>query len=133
MNYSLKSPNVKHVITRVIACSVMLLVLPSCGIPHLRKAERGPGLPEGFKGSTGSDNSSQLTIEEFYNDSNLTWLIDQAVANNRELKVLNEDVQIAGNDHDRIISEILSATVQTSAVLLPVVGILLAERRLRGG
>jgi hypothetical protein len=34
-------------------------------------------------------------------------------------------VQIAGNAHDRIISEILSATVQTGAVLLPVVGILL--------
>lgn len=34
-------------------------------------------------------------------------------------------VQIAGDDHDRIISEVLSATVQTAAVLLPVVGILL--------
>ena len=34
-------------------------------------------------------------------------------------------IQIAGNEHDRIISEVLSATVQTGAVLLPVVGILL--------
>jgi len=34
-------------------------------------------------------------------------------------------VQIAGNENDRILSEILSATVQTGAVLLPVVGVLL--------
>jgi ABC-type transport system involved in multi-copper enzyme maturation permease subunit len=34
-------------------------------------------------------------------------------------------VEIAGNDHDRIISELLSDTVQTGAVLLPVVGVLL--------
>ena len=34
-------------------------------------------------------------------------------------------VQISGNDHDRIISEILSTTAQTGAVLTPVVGILL--------
>jgi ABC-type transport system involved in multi-copper enzyme maturation permease subunit len=34
-------------------------------------------------------------------------------------------VQIAGNDHDRTLREVLSATVQTGAVLLPVVGILL--------
>ena len=34
-------------------------------------------------------------------------------------------VQIAGNEHDRILSEVLSATVQTAAVLLPVVGVLL--------
>lgn len=34
-------------------------------------------------------------------------------------------VQLAGNEHDRILSEILSGAVQTGAVLLPVVGILL--------
>lgn len=34
-------------------------------------------------------------------------------------------VQIAGNDHDRILREVLSVTVQTGAVLLPVVGVLL--------
>jgi ABC-2 type transport system permease protein len=34
-------------------------------------------------------------------------------------------VQITGNEHDRELREVLSATVQTGAVLLPVVGILL--------
>ncbi len=88
----------RHVIARAIACSIMLLVLPSCGIPPLRKAEPAPGLPESLKGATSPENSSQLTIEEFYDDPTLTCLIDLAVAGNRELKVLNEDIQIASNE-----------------------------------
>ena len=93
-----KGKRMKPAIARAIACSIMLLVLPSCGIPSLRKPESAPCPPETFNGATSSDNSSQLTIEEFYQDPTLTNLIDLAVANNRELKVLNEDVQIASNE-----------------------------------
>ncbi len=88
----------KHVIARAIACSIMLLVLPSCGIPPLRHSEPGPGLPTDFNGATTSENSAQLGIEEFYNDRMLTSLIEKALFDNRELKVLNEEVQIAGNE-----------------------------------
>ena len=101
MNLSVRFSNAKHrkhVIARAIACSIMLLVLPSCGIPPLRRAEPGPGLPASFNGATSSENSSQLRIEEFYNDPMLTCLIQQALAGNRELKILNEDVQIASNE-----------------------------------
>ena len=88
----------KLVIARAIACSIMLLVLPSCGIPPLRHPEPGPGLPTDFNGATSSENSSQLGIEEFYNDRMLTSLIEKALFDNRELKNLNEEVQIAGNE-----------------------------------
>jgi NodT family efflux transporter outer membrane factor (OMF) lipoprotein len=44
------------------------------------------------------ENSAQLGIEEFFNDSTLALLIDQALAGNRELRILNEEVQIARND-----------------------------------
>lgn len=89
---------VKLVIARAIACSIMVLVLPSCGIPPLRPADPAPSPPPTFNGSTSTENSSQLTIEEFYNDPILTSLMHQALAGNRELKVLNEDVQIARNE-----------------------------------
>ncbi len=101
MNLSVRFSNAKHmkyVIARAIACSIMLLVLPSCGIPPLRHQEPGPGLPANFNGATSSENSSQLGIEEFYNDRMLTCLIEKALFDNRELKNLNEDVQIAGNE-----------------------------------
>ncbi len=49
----------KHVIVRAIACSMLLLILPSCGIPNLRQARPGPDLPAsfpaGFRGATTSE------------------------------------------------------------------------------
>ena len=101
MNLSVRFSNakhMKHVIARAIACSIMLLVLPSCGIPPLRQPEPGPGLPADFNGATSPENSSQLGIEEFFNDPMLTCLIEQALVDNRELKILNEEVQIASNE-----------------------------------
>ncbi len=79
-----------------IVCS-FLLVLPACHIPDLRQAVPGPGLPESFNGATSSENSSQIAIEEFFNDPKLTSLIDQSLVGNQELKILAEDVQIASN------------------------------------
>src|SRR5581483_2779195 len=100
MNDSMRSSNpryVKRVFTSAIVC-IMLLVLPSCAIFRLRQAEPGPVLPASFKGATSSENSSQLGIEEFFNDPILTGLIDQALVGNRELRILNEEVQIARNE-----------------------------------
>ena len=93
-----KARHLKLATAKAVACSLLLMALPACGIPSLRKAEPAPGLPTEFTGSTNPQNSTQLSIEDFYQDSTLTCLIDQAVASNRELKVLNEDVQIAGNE-----------------------------------
>ena len=90
-------------IARAIACSGMLLVLSSCQIPNLRGPQAQPDLPQGFNGSAGlgangSDNTSQLRIDEFFNDPLLLGLIDQGLSNNRELQILNEEVQIASNE-----------------------------------
>jgi outer membrane protein, multidrug efflux system len=101
MNLSVRFSNtmqMKRVIARAIACSIMLLVLPSCGIPGLRHPQPAPCLPPDFNGATSPDNSAQLGIEEFYDDRLLTSLIEKALADNRELRVLNEEVQIAGNE-----------------------------------
>jgi outer membrane protein, multidrug efflux system len=78
-------------------CSI-LLVLPSCGIPDLRRADPGPDRPGGFKGATRLENSSQVGIEEFFDDPMLMSLIDRALAGNRGLKILAQDVLIAGDE-----------------------------------
>ncbi len=101
MNHLVRFSNgkrMKHVIARAIACGILLLVLPSCGIPPLRHPQPGPGLPTDFNGATSPENSSQLAIDEFYNDRMLTSMIEKALIDNRELRVLNEEVQIAGNE-----------------------------------
>ena len=88
----------RHAHVRALACGILLLLLPACGIPPLRKAEIGPPLPTTFNGATSTESSSQLGIQEFYNDPLLLSLIDEAITNNRELKILNEEVTIAANE-----------------------------------
>src|SRR4051794_14497010 len=100
MNLSVRFPDTKHVkrvLTRVIAYG-LLLVLPSCSIPPLRLTQPGPLLPPSYNGATSPDNSAKLAIADFFNDPLLLRLIDQALAGNRELLSLNEEVQIAGNE-----------------------------------
>jgi outer membrane protein, multidrug efflux system len=86
----------KRVIAIAIACS-FLLVLPSC-IPELRHPLPAPNLPETIKGETSPENSSQVRVEEFFNDPLLTGLISQALIGNQELRILAEEVQIASNE-----------------------------------
>lgn len=99
MKQSVRFSNTTHrkrAMAIVIAGS-FLLVLPSC-IPHLRNPEPGPTLPESFNGATSSDNSSQVKVEDFFNDPLLTGLIQQALFGNLELRILAEEVQIASNE-----------------------------------
>jgi NodT family efflux transporter outer membrane factor (OMF) lipoprotein len=89
----------KHVIARAIVCSMLLLALPGCHLlPVLRHPEPGPGLPASFNGATSPGNSAQVRIEEFYDDPTLVGLIDQALVGNQELRILNENIQIASNE-----------------------------------
>jgi outer membrane protein, multidrug efflux system len=100
MNLSVRSSNAKHgkrVVARAITCG-MLLVLSACQIPKLRQTELGVGLPASYNGAASPDNSAQLRVDEFYNDPTLTRLVCQAVATNRELKILEEEVQVARNE-----------------------------------
>src|SRR5579884_2423571 len=106
MNRAVRLSNAKHwkhVIARAITCSMLLLVLPSCGIPKLRPAMPGPDLPTNyttrFNEPPSLENSAQVPIEDFFNDPKLTSLICQALAGgNQELRILAEDVQIARNE-----------------------------------
>lgn len=92
----------QNAVAAVIAGGI-LLVLPGC-LPVLRPPLPAPGvpqsffLPQGFQGATGSENSSQIPINEFFKDPKLTSLVDQALVGNQQLKILAEDIQIANNE-----------------------------------
>ncbi len=49
-------------------------------------------------GNISFENSSQLAWCDFFNDTFLVGLIDQALSGNQELRILNEDIQIAYNE-----------------------------------
>ena len=122
MNLSVHfSTSLKRAVAGAISCG-MLLALPACNIPRLRHADAAPGLPAEFKRTPGAEhstplasvvgsaaiatldtgsseeNSSMLGVDQFYNDPLLTGLIHQALNTNRELKILEQEVQIARNE-----------------------------------
>lgn len=97
MNRVARIKLVERLVVRAAICSV-LLILPSCAIPALRTPLAAPDLPESFNGPASEENSSQLDIEEFFDDPTLTGLIDQAITGNRELQILNEEVQVAKSE-----------------------------------
>lgn len=78
----------------MLACG-LLLSLPACRIPKLCCAQKGAQLPETFNGETSLDSSAQIGWREFFDDPNLTSLVDQALVGNQELKILAQDVRIA--------------------------------------
>ncbi len=83
---------------RMLARSIlfgMLIILPACGIPAFRQPESSAPVPETFNGASSAENSANLSAQEFFHDPTLVGLIDQALLNNRELKILDEEVQVA--------------------------------------
>ena len=122
MNPFVKLPGSRHsrrATAIAVACG-FLLVLPSCGIPNLRRPDPAPPLPEGFKVEkaksdpksesdlpavfpedsedvNSSEDSGCLRFEEFFDDPSLVGLIHQALAGNQEQKILQQDVQVAFN------------------------------------
>ncbi|QEH31764.1 Cation efflux system protein CusC precursor [Aquisphaera giovannonii] len=87
----------KRAILIAVTCG-FLFILPSCAIPRLRNPKPGPQLPADFNGAASPDNSSAIKVEDFFQDPRLTGLMHQAVLGNQELRILNEDVQIASNE-----------------------------------
>jgi len=125
MRRSVSSSNAKNNTrtTSTVIFAGVLLLLPSCCIPDLDRAEKGAALPDSFSGTTNTEtgattiagliessspqdviddtsgaNSSNFGWHEFFNDPQLTDLINQALVGNQELKILAQEVRIACNE-----------------------------------
>lgn len=75
-----------------------VLLVPGCKIPSSCIPSPGPVLPEDFNGATTAENSAAISIDEFFDDPPLTQLITQGLAQNQELKIRNQEIQIASNE-----------------------------------
>lgn len=81
-----------------LALSSSLLVLPACKIPTLQKPTAGAAMPDSFNGRVDDQNSACVDLHEFFADPLLTGLIDKAMVDNQELKILAQDIRIANNE-----------------------------------
>ena len=72
---------------------------PLLGDAQAREADRS--VPEDFGQSLapgGPQSSADLQLSDFFRDPNLLGLVDQALTNNQELLIVDQEVSIAGNE-----------------------------------
>jgi NodT family efflux transporter outer membrane factor (OMF) lipoprotein len=81
-----------------MACVIILLALSGCRIPGLQSADPGRPLPPDFRGLATPQSSAQTGIVEFFDDNVLLPLLVQGLAQNQELKIRNQQIQIARNE-----------------------------------
>ncbi len=81
-----------------VATGFTLLLMTGCNIPNLRGATLGQGSPADFNGKSSAENSAHMGINEFFGDQVLTQLISDGLAQNQELKIRNEEIQVAYNE-----------------------------------
>ena len=78
--------------------SGVMLANSGCKIPELCKPDPGKKLPETFNGELNWENSACIELHDFFNDPMLTSLVDQALLDNQQLKILAQDIRIANNE-----------------------------------
>lgn len=86
-------------IRSVLAMTLSTIVFQSC-VPTKVVRDEKNNLPEEFKNVVSNDttNSANIKWAEFFNDENLTALIDKALVNNQELNIMLQQVDMAKNE-----------------------------------
>ena len=75
------------------------LMLQACGIPELVAKKEDSKLPESFKSNLNEQkNSGIVKWKDFFEDPQLSSLIDIAVVNNKEVNVLMQRISVAENE-----------------------------------
>ncbi len=107
MNLLLTSTNSKlknFVVATTIVFS-LVLVIPGCRIPQLQGPEPAHETPDRYNAPSSVESTTQLdensacvSVDEFFDNPVIVSLIDEALINNQELKILNQEIQIAQNE-----------------------------------
>jgi len=92
MNHKCFVSGKRVLVARLLACAIVLLLLPGCRIPGLQSADPGPQLPNDFRGMSSPESSAQIGIVEFFDDNVLVPLLVQGLAQNQELKIRNQAI-----------------------------------------
>ena len=95
----------KSLILSASIVASLVLIIPGCRIPQLQQPEPAHETPDRYNGPASMESTTQLdensacvSIDEFFDNPVIVSLIDEALINNQELRILNQDIQIAQNE-----------------------------------
>ncbi len=81
-----------------VALAVLSTLPSGCRIPAIYSADPGPTLPQDFNGAASTNNSADLSVDEFFSEPALSLLINEGLSQNFELKIRNQEIQVAANE-----------------------------------
>jgi multidrug efflux system outer membrane protein len=76
----------------------LLVFLGSCVVPRIESKKESRSLPASYRAFADSTNTARLSWKEYFNDTNLTSLIDSALNRNQELNIAMLEIQISRNE-----------------------------------
>jgi len=90
----------KYTIIRAGILSLVILFFNGCMIPKVTQRMENRNTPSAYNNDSRSDtlNSANMSWRTFFVDSNLVHLIDTAIANNQELMITLQEIEIARSE-----------------------------------
>ena len=82
----------------IIGVVCLLLAFTGCKAPSVMRKTANTELPLSYNGSRDSTNTGKIPWKDYFTDHNLNALIDSALANNQELNILLQEIEIAKNE-----------------------------------
>ena len=82
----------------IIGVVCLLLAFTGCKAPSVIRKTANTELPLSYNGSRDSTNTGKIPWKDYFTDHNLNALIDSALANNQELNILLQEIEIAKNE-----------------------------------
>lgn len=92
---------IKHSTIRLMVVAALAIMLPACSIPLLTTKKADTSLPASYANAAqnaDSTNTANINWKEFFEDPNLSSLIDIAIVNNKEVNILAQRINIAKNE-----------------------------------
>lgn len=81
-----------------VAVSFVLLTVASCKTPEVAKRSENKNMPEQFATVQDTVNSAKISWKEYFKDTYLQALVDEALKNNQELNITMQEIEIAKNE-----------------------------------
>lgn len=78
--------------------TILFLLFTACKIPPIAAVNNHQKLPESYNNNQQNQAFEQIPWRNFFKDSSLLALIDTALANNQELKILLQEIAVDSNE-----------------------------------
>ncbi|WP_136668601.1 TolC family protein [Flavobacterium sp. H122] len=81
-----------------VAVAFVLLTITGCKAPQTAQRNANVNMPEQFSAVQDTVNSGKISWKEYFKDTYLQALIEEALKNNQELNIIMQEIEIAKNE-----------------------------------